>query len=92
MEFMDSLQPMEGLCCPIGVATTNNALESFNAMFKSSYSNHTRPKIAALNDIIHDMLLVDLSREIIHGCKVLHVKQKPDRATFVNDNDISQKT
>jgi hypothetical protein len=61
-------------CCPPGVATTNNALESFNAMFKRSYTNHTRHTMAALDDIIHDKLYVDLSREIIHGCKFFHVK------------------
>jgi hypothetical protein len=46
-------------------------------MFKRSYTNHTRHR-----------LLEDLSREIIHGHKVFHVKQKPDRATFVNANAI----
>jgi hypothetical protein len=42
--------------------------------------------MAALYAFIHDRLLVDLSRERIHGCKVFHVKQKPDRKTFVNAN------
>jgi hypothetical protein len=75
-------------CCPPGVATTNNAIESFNAMFKRSYTNHTWHTMASLYDIIHDRLLVDLSQEIIHGCKLFHVTQKPDRATFVNTNAI----
>jgi hypothetical protein len=36
------------LCCSPGVATTNNSLESFNAMFKRSYTNHTRHTAPAL--------------------------------------------
>jgi hypothetical protein len=48
-------------CCLPGVATTNSTLESFNAMFKRSYTNHTRHTMTALYDIIHDRLLVDLS-------------------------------
>ncbi len=75
-------------CCPPGVATMNNILESFNAMFKRSYTNHTRHTMAALYDIIHDQLLVDLSREIIHGHKLFHITRKPDRATFVKANAI----
>ena len=57
-------------CCPPDIATTNNALESFNAMFKRSYTNHTRHTLPALYDIIHDRLLVDLSRDIISARKV----------------------
>jgi hypothetical protein len=66
MEFRDSLNPMDGFFCPPIVATTNNALESFNAMFKRSYTSHTRHTMAALNEIIHDRFLVDLYRDLIH--------------------------
>jgi len=59
-------------CYPPGVANTNNSLESFNA--KRSYTNHTRHTMSALYDIIHDRLLVDLSREVIHGHKVFQLK------------------
>jgi hypothetical protein len=48
--------------------------------------------MAASYDIIHDRLLLDLSREIINGHKVFHLKQKIDRATLVNANTISQET
>jgi hypothetical protein len=75
-------------CCPPGVATMNNSLESFNAMFKKSYTNHTRHTMTALYDIIHDRLLVDLSKEIIHGHKLFHITRKPDRAMFVKANAI----
>jgi hypothetical protein len=63
-------------------------LESFNAMYKRSYTNHTRHTMTALYDIIHDWLLVDLSREIIHGHKLFHITRKPDRATFIKANAI----
>jgi hypothetical protein len=61
-------------CFPPGVATTNNAFESFDAMYKRSYTNHTKHTMVALYDLIHDRFLVDLSKEIIHGCKVFHMK------------------
>jgi hypothetical protein len=77
-------------CCPPGVANTNNSLESFNAMFKRSYTNHTRHTMSALYDIIHDRLLVDLSREVIHGCKVFQLKHKPDRAALLKANGIDE--
>lgn len=76
-------------CCPPGIATTNNALESFNAMFKRSYTNHTRHTLPALYDIIHDRLLVDLSRDIISARKVFHMKCIPERIAYVNANTIN---
>jgi hypothetical protein len=48
--------------------------------------------MAALYDIIHDRLLVDLSWEIIDGHKLFHVTQKPDRTTCVKANAISPET
>jgi hypothetical protein len=60
--------------CKPGVCTTNNALEFFNAMFKCSYTNHSRHTLPALHDIIMEALIVDLSREVMHGCKVFHTK------------------
>jgi len=76
-------------CCPPGIATTNNALESFNAMFKRSYTNHTRHTLPALYDIIHDRLLVDLSRDIIFAQKIFHMKPIPERIAYVNANAIN---
>jgi len=70
-------------CCPPGVATTNNSLESFNAMFKRAYTYHTSHTMAALYDIIYDRLLVDLSRELLHARKVFHLKCKPDRESVI---------
>ena len=77
-------------CCPPGIATTNNALESFNTMFKRSYTNHTRHTLPALYDIIHDRLLVDLSRDIISARKVFHMKRIPERIAYVNANAINR--
>jgi ATP:corrinoid adenosyltransferase len=77
-------------CCPPGVATTNNSLESFNAIFKRTYTNHTRHTMAALYDIIYDQLLVDLSRELLHARKVFHLKRKPDRESVIKANTINQ--
>lgn len=79
-------------CCPPGVANTNNSLESFNAMFKRSYTNHTRHTMSALYDIIHDRLLVDLSREVIHGRKVFQLKHKPDRVAVLKAGGIDEET
>jgi hypothetical protein len=42
----------------------------------------------ALYDIIHDRLLVDISREIMHGRKLFHITRKPDRVTFIKANAI----
>jgi hypothetical protein len=79
-------------CCPPGVANTNNSLESFNAMFKRSYTNHTRHTMSALYDIIVERLLVDLSREVIHGRKVFHLKHKPDRVAVLKAGGIDEET
>jgi hypothetical protein len=79
-------------CCPPGVAKTNNSLESFNAMFKRSYTNHTRHTMSALYDIIWDRLLVDLSREVIHGCKVFQLMHKPDRAALLKAAGVDEET
>jgi len=75
--------------CKPGVCTTNNALESFNAMFKHSYTNHSRHTLPALLDIIMEALIVDLSREIMHGRKVFHNKHTPDWLSFGNANTIT---
>jgi len=75
--------------CEPGVCTTNNALESFNAMFKHSYTNHIRHTLPALLDIIMDALLVDLSREVMHGHTVFHTKHTPGWLSFANANSIT---
>jgi len=75
--------------CEPGVCTTNNALESFNAMFKRSYTNHSRHTLPALLDIIMQALIVDLSREVMHGRKTFHNKRTPDRLSFTNANSIT---
>jgi len=79
-------------CCPPDVATTNNSLASFNAMFMRSYTNHTRHTMSALYDIIQDRLLVDLSREVIQGHKVFQLKHKPDRAALLKAAGMDEET
>jgi hypothetical protein len=75
--------------CEPGVCKTNNALESFNAMFKCSYTNHSCHTLPALLDIIMEALIVDLSREVMHGHKVFHTKHTPDWLSFANANSIT---
>ena len=48
--------------------------------------------MSALYDIIHDRLLVDLSREVIHGRKVFQLKHKPDRAALLKAAGIDEET
>jgi hypothetical protein len=72
-----------------GVCTTNNALESFYAMFKCSYMHHSRHTLPASLDIIMEALIVDLSREVMHGHKVFHTKHTPNRLSFANANSIT---
>ena len=80
---------MEGILLPTKIAITNNVLESFNTMFKRSYTNHTRHTLPVLYDITCNRLLVDLSRDIMSGRKVFHVKRIPDRVAYVNANAIN---
>ena len=75
--------------CEPGMCTTNNALESFNAMFKCSYTNHSPHTLPALLDIMMEALIVDLSREVMHGRKVFQTKGTPDWLSFANANSIT---
>jgi hypothetical protein len=72
-----------------GVCTTNNVLESFNAMFKCSYTNHSPHTLPALLDIIMEALILELSREAMHGHKVFHTKCASDWLSFANANSIT---
>ncbi len=44
--------------------------------------------MSALYDIIVERLLVDLSREVIHGRKVFHLKHKPDRVAVELEEEV----
>jgi hypothetical protein len=48
--------------------------------------------MTALYDIIHDRLLVDLSREVMHGHKGFQTTRRPDRATFIKANSVCPDT
>jgi hypothetical protein len=58
-------------------------------MFKCSYTNHSHHTLPALLDIIMEALIVDLSREVIHGRKVFHTKRTPDWLSFASANSIT---
>jgi len=58
-------------------------------MFKCSYTNHSCHTLPALLDIIMEALIVDLSREVMHGHKVFHTKRTPDQLSFANANSIT---
>ena len=51
--------------------------------------NHGHHTLLALLDIIMEALIVDLSREVMHGHKVFHTKHKPDWLSFANANSIT---
>ena len=48
--------------------------------------------MSALYDIIVERLLVDLSREVIHGRKVFQLKHKPDRVALLKAGGIDEET
>jgi hypothetical protein len=51
--------------------------------------NHSCHTLPALLDIIMEALIVDLSREVMHGHKVFHTKCTPDWLSFANANSIT---
>lgn len=79
-------------CSEPGVASTNNALESFNKTIKKSYTFGTRHCLSALFDIILDRLIVDLSRDLMSNRKVFEVRRNPSLQIFRNVNLISNET
>jgi hypothetical protein len=69
-----------------GVATTNNALESFNKTIKKSYTLAIRHTLPALFDIIIDRLIRDVSMDLLYGRKCFEIKRKPT-ATVISKLD-----
>ncbi len=59
-------------CSEPGVASTNNALESFKNTIKKSYTFGTRHCLSALFDIILDHLIVDVSLDLIVMIILIH--------------------
>ena len=71
-------------CCPPGVANTNNSLESFNAMFKRSYTNHTRHTMSALYNIIIERA-AGIDEEMYHissSGSIVTLVNKESNATY----------
>jgi hypothetical protein len=76
------------ICCSEpGIASTNNALESFNNIIKKSYTLHTRHSLSALVDIFLEWLVCDVSMDIkelrkcyeIHHLPAIAVKEKSEK-------------
>jgi hypothetical protein len=51
-------------CSEPGIASTNNALESFNNIIKKAYTLNTRHSLSALVDIFMEHLLFDYSMDL----------------------------
>ena len=79
-------------CSEPGVASTNNALESFNKTIKKSYTFGTHHCLSALFDIILDRLIVDVSLDLMSNRKAFEVKRYPSLETFRNVNLITTET
>jgi len=75
-----------GKCSPANLVCAQPIM---HAMFKCSYMNHSHHTLPALLDIIMDALIVDLSREVMHGHTVFHTKHTPGWLSFANANSIT---
>ena len=75
----------------LGVASTNNCIESFNAIIKRSYTLYVRHTLPALNDIL-DRLILDVSLDLISGRKEWITKWLPSREVQLSMKKIDQST
>jgi hypothetical protein len=73
-------------CSAPGIASKNNALESFNNLIKRCYTLNARHSLSALVDLVMEQLVFDISMDVKDLCKCyeLHclpsveVKQKSE--------------
>jgi len=73
-------------CSELGIASTNNALESFNNVIKRCYTLNARHSLSALVDLFMEQLVFDISMDVkdLHKCYELchlpsvEVKQKSE--------------
>jgi hypothetical protein len=64
--------------CTLGVACTNNSIESFNAVVKHTYTLGVRHTLPALYDIL-ERLVLDVSLDLISGRKEWVTKRLPSK-------------
>jgi len=62
----------------LGVACTNNSIESFNAVVKCTYTLGVRHTLPALYDIL-ERLVLDVSLDLISGRKEWVTKRLPSK-------------
>jgi len=64
-------------CSEPGLASTNNALESFNNILKKSYTLNSRHTLSALLDIFIEQLVFDVSMDLNDLRKCFELRQLP---------------
>lgn len=64
-------------CSEPGIASTNNALESFNNIIKKSYTLNARHSLSALVDIFIERLLFDYSMDLKDLRKCFELRRLP---------------
>jgi hypothetical protein len=62
----------------LGVACTNNSIESFNAVVKHTYTLGVRHSLPALYNIL-ERLVLDVSLDLISGSKDWVTKRLPTK-------------
>lgn len=88
----DSFNTWKIFCSAPGVATTNNALESFNNTIKKIYTFGARHTLPALFDIIIQKLLFNYSVDVVTQRKVFEDRRRPCSSVRQSSCDIDDKT
>jgi hypothetical protein len=72
--FLGNFNDWQIYCSAPGVASTNNALESFNNLIKRCYTLNARHSLSALVDLFMELLVFDISMDIkdLRKCYELH--------------------
>jgi hypothetical protein len=75
----------------LGVACTNNSIESFNAVVKHTYTLGVRQTLPALYDIL-ERLVLDVSLDLISGRKEWLTKRLPNKEVQLSMKKMDQST
>jgi hypothetical protein len=75
----------------LGVACTNNSIESFNAVVKLTYTLGVRHTLPALYDIL-ERLVLDVSLDLISGRKEWQTKRLPSKEVQLSMKKMDQST
>ena len=75
----------------LGVACTNNSIESFNAIVKHTYTLGVRHSLPALYDIL-ERLVLDVSLDLISGRKDWVTKRFPSKEVQLAMKKMDQTT